>query len=104
MVGRLITLAILLAAGVMLCGHAAQPELQPGVRIVANGQPIDVQIGHLVPCVADWNGDGKKDLLVGTFMNAEIRLYINQGTDAAPEFKDFVTMQAGGKPIRLDAG
>jgi len=80
------------------------PSLGPGVKLMAGGEPIDVEIGHLVPCVSDWNSDGKKDLLVGQFKSGAIRLYLNQGTDAAPMFKDFSMLHAGGKPIRLDAG
>jgi len=75
-----------------------------GVRLMAAGEPIDVEIGHLVPCVSDWNSDGKKDLLVGQFKSGAIRLYLNQGTDTEPIFGDFSMLNAGGKPIRLDAG
>ena len=38
-----------------------------GVKLMAAGEPIDVEIGHLVPCVSDWNNDGRLDLLVGNF-------------------------------------
>jgi len=80
------------------------PKLKQGVKITAAGEPIDVEIGHLVPCVCDWNGDGKKDLLVGQFTSGAIRLYLNQGTDTEPVFGEFSFLQAGGKQIRLDAG
>jgi hypothetical protein len=82
----------------------AGPKLTQGVKLTAAGEPIDVEIGHLVPCVCDWNGDGKKDLLVGQFKTGAIRLYLNQGTDTEPVFGDFSFLQAGGKQIRLDAG
>ena len=75
-----------------------------GVKLMAAGEPIDVEIGHLVPCVSDWNSDGKKDLLVGQFKSGAIRLYLNQGTDTEPVFQEFSMLNAGGKPIRLDAG
>ncbi|MBC8875401.1 MAG: hypothetical protein H8E44_38745 [Planctomycetes bacterium] len=75
-----------------------------GVKLMAAGEPIDVEVGHLVPCVSDWNSDGKKDLLVGQFKSGAIRLYLNQGTDTEPVFQDFSMLNAGGKPIRLDAG
>lgn len=84
--------------------HAAVPQLQQGVKLRANGQDIDVEVGHLVPWVMDWNGDGKKDLVVGQFKEGRIRLYLNQGTDAEPVFRGFQLLEAGGKPIRLDAG
>jgi hypothetical protein len=78
--------------------------LSKGVKVEAAGEPIDVEIGHLVPCACDWNNDGRKDLVVGQFKDGAIRLYLNEGTDAAPVFGEFSLLQAGGKPIRLDAG
>ena len=91
---------------VMLCGAAlaALPELQPGVRLQADGKNIDVRVGHLVPAVMDWNGDGKKDLIVGQFSGGRISVYLNRGSDKAPEFKDFSLLRADTKEIRLPAG
>ena len=82
----------------------AGPKLREGIKIKAAGKPIDIEVGHLVPCVTDWNNDGKKDLIVGQFANGAIRLYLNEGTDTEPVFGDSSFLQAGGKPIRLDAG
>ena len=75
-----------------------------GVKIQAGGEPIDVRIGHLVPCAVDWNNDGKKDLVVGEFNRGAILLYLNTGTDTEPTFQDFSLLQAGDRPIKLDAG
>lgn len=83
---------------------ASQFKFAEGKRIVAGDEPINVEVGHLVPCVVDWNNDGKKDLVVGQFRNGAIRLYLNGGTDAAPVFGEFTMLEAGGKPIKLDAG
>jgi len=82
----------------------AEPRLDTGVQLLADGKPIDANTGHLVPTVVDWNGDGKKDLIVGQFAGGRIRLFLNEGTDAAPKFGAFTDLEAGGKPIRLDAG
>ena len=75
-----------------------------GDRLTAGGEVIDVEVGHLVPCAVDWNNDGKKDLVVGQFSAGSIRLYLNDGTDSEPAFNEFSLLEAGGKPIRLDAG
>jgi len=91
-------------AALVISGQAGEPQLGPGVKLLANGKPIDVEIGHLVPTVMDWNGDGKKDLIVGQFSNGGIRLYLNEGTDAEPQFGAFTYLQAGGKTIKLSAG
>ena len=91
---------------VMLCGAAwaAAPEFQPGVRLQADGKNIDVRIGHLVPAVMDWNGDGKKDLIVGQFSGGRISVFLNRGSDKAPAFKDFSLLRADTREIRLPAG
>lgn len=97
-------LFLLLCLMVTVGSGAAEPTFHAGVKLEAGGKPIDVQIGHLVPCAADWNGDGNKDLLVGQFSGGQIQLYLNEGSHEKPVFSAGVIMEAGGKPIRLDAG
>ncbi len=46
----------------------------------AKGQPIDVGT-HAAPLVIDFNGDGNKDLLVGTYQN-RIAYFKNTGTNS----------------------
>ncbi|MDP6634743.1 MAG: hypothetical protein QGG42_07590 [Phycisphaerae bacterium] len=91
---------------VVLCGGvlAAAPEFRPGVRLQADGKDINVRVGHLVPAVMDWNGDGKKDLIVGQFSGGRISVYLNKGSDKVPAFKDFSLLRADTKEIRLPAG
>jgi hypothetical protein len=102
--------AVVVLAGLCfaLWGYASaapiERELGSGVKLEAAGKPIDVQVGHLVPCVADWNGDGRKDLLVGQFVGGKIALYLNEGTDKAPKFGSGRFLEAGGKEISLPAG
>jgi hypothetical protein len=94
--------------GIALVGFpafaAGLPAFEDGVKIQAGGQPIDVEVGHLVPTVMDWNGDGKKDLVVGQFSGGKIQVYLNQGTDSAPVFKSGAFLKAGGTEISLPAG
>ncbi len=47
------------------------------------------------PWAADWNRDGKKDLIIGDDYG-EVFYYENVGTDAAPAFSGYTKMQAGG--------
>lgn len=48
--------------------------------------------GLAAPALWDWNHDGKKDLLIGEFDTGDtvstVRVYLNIGTDAKPEFSD----------------
>jgi hypothetical protein len=78
---------------------AEAPQLRPAVELQASGAPLDPG-SHAIPCVADWNGDGRKDLLVGFRTEDKIAFYPNCGTDAQPAFTNFVRMQAGGVDIQ----
>ncbi|MFH1999923.1 MAG: hypothetical protein ABIK28_09590 [Planctomycetota bacterium] len=84
--------------------EGALPELSAGQMVYDGDAPIDIKTGHLVPCVVDWNEDGRKDLVVGQYQDAKIRLYLNKGSDAEPRFDGFEFMQAGGKEISLESG
>lgn len=83
---------------------ANSSTFEAGFKIEAGGKVIDVEVGHLVPDVVDWNNDGKKDMVVGQFKPGGIQLYLNEGTDAKPVFGEGTFLNAGDKPIKLDAG
>ncbi|MFH2002212.1 MAG: VCBS repeat-containing protein, partial [Planctomycetota bacterium] len=54
---------------------------------------IDFDCGSTsVPCIVDWNNDGKKDLLCGED-NGKIFLLINEGTNAVPLFNSSVFLK-----------
>ena len=104
---RMIVGLAALACWALPCA-AAGPVLLPGVRLQADGKDIDdpASVGHFVPTVADWNGDGKKDLIVGSFTGepGNVRVYLNIGTDAEPKFGKAAFLEAGGQPIKLTGG
>ena len=50
------------------------------------GSKVNIDVGdRATPTVVDWNNDGRKDLAVGG-LDGKIHLFINQGSDAAPDF------------------
>lgn len=46
---------------------------------------VDLGVSGIVPFVADWNNDGRKDLVVGQ-ADGMISLYLNSGLENAPAF------------------
>ena len=77
----------------------SQPvQLQPGQVLYAAGAPLEPG-DYAIPCVADWNGDGRKDLMVGYRYADKVALYLNIGSDANPALTNFINLQAGGADI-----
>jgi hypothetical protein len=89
---------------VLAAADPSPTDLAPPVLLRAGSQPINVDIGHAAPFVADLKGDGKMTLLVGQFGEGKLRLYPNAGTKDAPRFDKFDWFQAGGKTVSVPAG
>lgn len=88
----------------------ALPRLAAPFRVEAGGAPITAVSGHAAPFVVDYDGDGVRDLIVGMFGSDEQgarggtgRFYKNVGTDQAPKFAGFSTLQADGKPAAMES-
>ena len=85
----------------LFCGAAlgSAAEFQPPVRLKAGGVPIRVESpGYAAPCLADVDGDGKLDLLVGQFNQGKIRLFKGLG---GGQFAAGTWLQAGGKDAEI---
>jgi hypothetical protein len=80
-------------------GSNTVPVLDGGTIIQSGAEDIDVGI-RAAPIVDDWNGDGRKDLLVGNF-DGNILVYLNEGTDASPVFNSSFNLQAGGEDFDI---
>lgn len=60
------------------------------LQVGAPGSKVDIDVGsRTTSTTIDWNNDAKKDLVVGA-LDGYVRVFINEGTDAAP---DFLTQQ-----------
>ena len=93
------------AAGLGLSGSlAASDVLTPPVRLVADGEAIDTEIGHAAPFVTDFDGDGIQDLLVGQFGSGLLWIYRNEGTHAKPRLAAGVKFKAGNEDGRVPSG
>jgi len=85
----------------MECAGAAIMDLGPEEIVQAGGADLVVP-GYSVPCHTDFNNDGLKDLLVGEGgggFSAKVRLYLNGGTVAAPQFSSFSYLQSAGADL-----
>lgn len=80
------------------------PTYNNSIVLKFNGEPMNTEYGHNSPCVVDWNGDGKKDLLVGEFHSQKLKYYENIGENENPKFGEGVYMQADGEDITVKAG
>lgn len=83
---------------------ALVPVFEPGYALTWDGGTIHTDNYGAVPNAVDWNDDGKKDLLVGTFYNGNVYYYQNRGTNAAPLFLDREMVEADGVAISLSYG
>jgi len=83
-----------------------EPIFTTGMKIQANGQDIkiDVKTPFLSTFVVDWNNDGKKDLLLGTYSPAYVYLLLNIGTDASPTFEEGTKVKVGEEDIQAIMG
>ena len=73
--------AVFFAPGGMAAGG---DELEPGVRLKADGKLIDTEVGHSAPFLYDLDSDGDRDLLVGQCGQGKLKFYFNTGTDKKP--------------------
>jgi hypothetical protein len=85
-------------------GGVSAGDLAPPVRLLAGNEPINVEVGHAAPFMADLKGDGTQGLLVGQFRGGQLRLYPNVAKASQPRFEKFEWLHVGGKVCSIPAG
>jgi len=72
-------------------------NLGPEELVEANG--VDISVGtYSVPSFAEWNNDGKMDLVIGCGIG-KVRVYLNTGTQSNPQFLDYFYAQSNGADL-----
>ena len=93
---QLLAAAVLFLSSSAYCGEI---EFAAPVRLKAGGVPIRVEKpGFAAPCLADLEGKGKMDLLVGQFNEGKIQVFKGLG---GMNFAKGAWLQAGGKPAEV---
>ena len=100
---------LLLLSSFIFFLFAQLPTFKSPVPVKANGANINTGFGgNASPFMCDWDEDGKKDLLLGTFMgdgvSGSILFYPNTGEDNAPVFGDHTLLKADGNNISVSCG
>jgi hypothetical protein len=71
-----------------------------GAFFVESAVDLGMDVGSWsAPTTADWDNDGRKDLIVGQYSLGKVRLYMNEGTDRAPLFGGFTYIKSHGGDI-----
>jgi hypothetical protein len=65
-------------------GTAQKPAFGEATRLNADGKPVMAEGGDAGPCVADWDDDGKPDLVLGSG-SGKVTWYRNVGTREEPK-------------------
>lgn len=76
-------------------GDAREPVFKKTGTLDVDGAPIRVPGGNAGPWIADWDGDGVKDLVVGCG-DGSVRLYAAKRTPGLPELTKPVELVAAG--------
>jgi len=83
-------------------GSDAAPDFGAGsyLRVGPSAMDkVDIDVGSRATSIAaDWNGDERKDLIVGA-IDGKIHVFINEGTDSEPDFQVETFAQQGDEDL-----
>ncbi len=83
----------------------AAPTFDAGafLQVGPPGSKVAISVGgRATPEMVDWDNDGRRDLVVGA-LDGRIHVFLNAGTDAAPDFRTDTLILAGGVTLVVPA-
>jgi hypothetical protein len=92
-------LGLLFATG-CCCISAVAADLASPVRLKAGTEFIDTELGHAAPFIADFDGDGIRDLLVGQLGGGKLKIYRNR-SNKKPEYAPANFFQILGEVVNV---
>ena len=84
----------------------ADPQFDAGteLEVGAAGSKISIDVGkRATPVAVDWNKDGLRDLVIGA-LDGRLHMFMNSGTDAAPDYLEQTFAQDGGVDLDVATG
>lgn len=93
----------LVIAGLIFAVYGQAPSFKAPVYLLDGATALDVGF-YGAPFAFDWNGDNKRDLVVGQLDMGMVRYYENVGEDDDPVFFGNSFLQAAGATIQLPYG
>lgn len=75
-------------------------NMERPILIKAGDKVIDAKPAYTAPCLLDFDNDGVRDLIVGTYFG-NFRFYKNLGTNGNPKYNDFSLIKADGKEAKI---
>ena len=82
------------------------PKFDAGtfLQVGQTGAKTTLDVGdRATASMVDWNSDGRKDLISGAY-DGLVRIYLNEGTDIAPDFRAVTYAQANGASLSVSTG
>ncbi len=101
----MVLIVVLLLGSGLPAGATITPTFAPSQFLYwGTGQIIMTDNNGVIPNVGDWDHDGVKDILVGTYYYGNVYYYHNTGSNLNPVFPTRVQLTAGGSAISVTYG
>jgi len=104
---KLVLLMLTVSALMVTPQQLSASVLNLGLQEFVQAKGSDIQVaGYSVPCLADWNNDGLADLVIGeggSGSSGKVRIYLNGGTSADPQFSEYFYAKSDGTDLTVPA-